>query len=638
MSNLNNEMEIPLLSSHLDKINIYEKGKGKWFIKSHDIDGKEKLIIDETKNQKKIKEIIKQLFLFELTDNYGYPIDKIKTDEKVSLGREKRKADIVVYQEDGVTPLIIVIVKSPNERLNIPEIKSYLNAEGSPIVAATNGKVMTVLYRPYSKEFDDNLPDIPTYAEYLKVKDTENPTIEVVDIILNRRWTLEELEKKTRERQKSLRGTFELLEELVLANSGVDTFNEILKLIYVKLFDEWKALNGSNKELKFRKYKDPMITYRVISELFENAKQEWKGVFEMSEKIKLAPRHLNMCVTEMQEMKLLGTDLRIVDEAFEYLIPNSLRSKDGIYSIPKVLTDAIVKMLNPHDWEHIISIAYDNTHFLMSIIQHIQNKYYENEEVKHTYAERYLWVVNSNDKDIKISNMIMLFSGINKSHIYRENPLEYVMWNDRLKDDLRREGLTNDNKYKELIFDIVIAVPPFKETIEDPLVKSFYEILPEDKKKPGVKVDSYLLFIERALDMLRPSGRLAIVLPRKVFDNNRVLEFIYKRARVLAVVDLHENTFRPYTRIKTSLVILRKWSEEELDEEGNPKIKDYPIFYTVSKIPLKSNSGNYIFVKDENGNITYRTDLFDIADKFVKWGKSRLEEDGNFDFLFDIKV
>jgi type I restriction enzyme M protein len=221
----NAQTELSLLASHLDKLKIYEKDKGKWFIKSHDAYGKEKLVFDENKNQKRPEEIVRQLFLFELTDNYGYPIDKIKVEEKVSFGREKKRADIVVYQEDGITPWILVEVKAPHEKLNIPQLKSYLNAEGSPIGVAVNGKEITILYRPYPKEFDDNLPDIPTYTEYLEVKDTKNPAIEVADIVLSRKWTLEELEKKSREKKKSLREIIELLEELVLANSGVDSFN-----------------------------------------------------------------------------------------------------------------------------------------------------------------------------------------------------------------------------------------------------------------------------------------------------------------------------------------------------------------------------------------------------------------------------
>ncbi len=127
----NAQTELSLLASHLNKLKVYEKDKGKWYIRSHDAYEKEKLVLDENKNQKRPEEIVRQLFLFELTDNYSYSEENIKVEEKVSFGREKKRADVVVYQQDGITPWIIVEVKAPNEKLNIPQLKSYLNAEGS---------------------------------------------------------------------------------------------------------------------------------------------------------------------------------------------------------------------------------------------------------------------------------------------------------------------------------------------------------------------------------------------------------------------------------------------------------------------------------------------------------------------------
>ncbi|MGB9615437.1 MAG: type I restriction enzyme HsdR N-terminal domain-containing protein, partial [Fervidobacterium sp.] len=304
------ETEIPLLSSHLSKLEIYEKSQGEWYVKSHDSYAKEKLVFDENKNQRRPEEIVRQFLLFELTDNYGYPIDKIKVEESVSFGREKKRADIVVYQNDGITPWIIGEVKEPNERLNMPQLKSYLNAEGSPIGVAANGKEVTILYRPYPKEFEDNLPDIPTYTEYSEVKDSANPAIAVSEIVLTRNWTLERLKEVNKQRKRPLRNIIETLEELVLANSGVDSFNEIFRLIYAKLYDEHEAPNRKDHQLYFRKYKDPQVTYTEISKLFKGATGEWKGIFEKTEEIKLKPDHLNICVGEMQEMELFGTDLR----------------------------------------------------------------------------------------------------------------------------------------------------------------------------------------------------------------------------------------------------------------------------------------------------------------------------------------
>lgn len=647
----NAKTELPLLSNHLSKLKIYEKVKGKWYIKSHDAYGKEKLVFDENKNQKKPEEIVRQLFLFELTDNYGYPIDKIKVEEKVSFGREKKRADIVVYQQDGITPWILVEVKAPHEKLNIPQLKSYLNAEGSPIGVAVNGREMTILYRPYPKEFDDNLPDIPTYTEYLEVKDTENPAIEVADIVLNRKWTLEELEKKSKEKAGDLRGIIVTLEELVLANSGEDVFNEVFKLIYAKLYDEWEAKRRKNKELKFRKYKDPQTTYKVISKLFDQAKNRWRGIFETTEKIKLTPEHLSVCVGELMNIKLFFADLRIIDEAFEYLITKVAKGEKGQYFTPRVIIDVAVRMLNPHFNEYVIDPACGSAGFLIHTMQYIFEKYkIQDERDKIDYASYHLWGIDFDERTVKISKALMLIAGDGRSHIYKENSLEFTRWSEKLKTDLREEYLVRDDKFKELNFDILMTNPPFAGDIKEEGLKALYDIVPERKKKPGSKIDRHILFIERALDMIKPGGRLAIVLPQGVFNNTNdryIREFIMKKARILAVIGLHGNSFKPHTGTKTSLLVLRKWKEEELDEGGNPKIKDYPIFFAVSKIPFKDNSGNYIFVKDENGNLIfdekgnpiYQTDLFDIAEAFIKWGKERLKEgDSAFDFLDDVEV
>ncbi|MGC8691300.1 MAG: N-6 DNA methylase [Caldisericum sp.] len=646
------ETEIPLLSLHLPKLDVYEKSQGEWYIKSHDADGKEKLLFDENKSQRRPEEIVRQLFLFELTDNYGYPIEKIKVEESVSFGREKKRADIVVYQEDGITPWIIVEVKEPNERLNIPQLKSYLNAEGSPIGGAVNGKEITILYRPYPKEFEDNLPDIPTYTEYSEVKNSTNPAIDVSEIVLSRNWTLEKLKEVNKQKKRPLRDIIETLEELVLANSGVDSFNEIFKLIYAKLYDEHEAPNRKDHQLKFRKYKDPQVTYKEISDLFNGAKKEWKGIFEKTEEIKLKPDHLNICVGEMQEMELFGADLRIIDEAFEYLVPEVSKEKKGQYFTPRVIIDAAVKMLNPHRKEYVIDPACGSSGFIVHAMQYVWKKYHmEDKDVKSAYAGRYLWGIDFEEKATKIARALMLIAGDGKAHIYQENSLEFTRWSEGFKADLKKEELLYDESFKELNFDILLTNPPFAGDIQEHWLKALYnDILPENKIKTDSTVDRHILFVERALDMIKPGGRLAIVLPQGVFNNTNdkyIREFIMKKARILAVVGLHGNSFKPHTGTKTSLLFLRKWKEDEPDKGENPKLKDYPIFFAVSKIPMKDNSGNYVFVKDENGNMAFdeegnpvfQTDLFDIAEAFIKWGRERLKEgDIVFNFLNDVEV
>ncbi len=92
---------------------------------------------------------------------------------------------------------------------------------------------------------------------------------------------------------------------------------------------------------------------------------------------------------------------------------------------------------------------------------------------------------------------------------------------------------------------------------------------------------------------------MAIVLPQGRFNNTSdkaIREFIANKTRILAVIGLHVNTFKPHTGTKTSVLFLQKW-----DKKICPRKDDYPIFFAVSEKSGKDNSGEYSYVKNGNG-------------------------------------
>ena len=110
------------------------------------------------------------------------------------------------------------------------------------------------------------------------------------------------------------------------------------------------------------------------------------------------------------------------------------------------------------------------------------------------------------------------------------------------------------------------------------------------------KVGRDVLFIERNLNFLKPGGRMAIVLPQGRFNNSSdkyIRDFIAERCRILAVVGLHGNVFKPHTGTKTSVLFVQKW-----DDELCPKKEDYPIFFATMQKPSKDNSGEKIYLID----------------------------------------
>jgi len=420
---------------------------------------------------------------------------------------------------------------------------------------------------------------------------------------------------------------------------------------YAKLFDEKEAKNRPNEELHFRKSPtgNPDETKRSIDELFDLAKREWPDIFDRTAKINLSAEHLSVCVGELQDVRLFGSNLRVIDEAFEYLVPDVSKKKKGQFFTPRVVIDMCVQMLNPRNKEYVIDTACGSAGFLVHTMQHVW-KSLGTKEAEREYASRYLFGIDFDEKSTKISRAIMLIAGDGKSHIYKTSSLDTRDWPSAMKDELKRLGLVqelddfdanrhNQETLQHLNFDVLLANPPFAGEIKERHLLAQYELGKNSKGKIPKKVERHLLFIERNLEVVRPGGRLAVVLPQGIFNNTSaeyIRQYMLKKARVLAVVGLHVNSFKPHTGTKTSVIFLQKWNEDELDEGGNPKVEDYPIFFATQKQSFKDNSGDYIFekdkdgqvIQDEDGNPKYLSDLDEIADAFVDWGKEQ-----GFNFL-----
>ena len=179
------ESKLNFFKIHTNKIKIYKKEQGKFYLKSYDKNDCEKLIYDEKTNKGAPEEIIRQLLLFEIIDGKKYPKERIEIEKSIQFGREikKKRADIVIYQKDLKTAWVICEVKAINEKNNLQQLKSYINGEGSPIGIATNGEELLSFLRPYPREFENLGDTIPTNDEYLEVENSKNPLEDLLKIL-----------------------------------------------------------------------------------------------------------------------------------------------------------------------------------------------------------------------------------------------------------------------------------------------------------------------------------------------------------------------------------------------------------------------------------------------------------------------
>jgi len=561
-----------------------ESGKTKYFLKSFIpfSSGKEEVQVYSDDGKAAPEEIVRQLWVYKLIHQYDYKADQMELEKSVQFGTEigTKAADIVVYTNNTkITPKIIIETKKPKRKDGIEQLKSYLNAEGSPVGVWSNGSDRIILYRPYPREFDDTLYDIP--------KKDEQP-----QDVLEKKKTLLDLRKDF-----NFKKIVQDLEELVLADSGVDEFNEIFKLIFAKIWDEKEAEeNRANKKVEFSKAIDPEITYERINKLFHKAMEEWPGVFDENENIKLRKDHLQVCIGPIEGVRLLGSNLRIMDDAFEYLLPTEAKKKKGQFFTPRHVVEMCVRMLNPKKTEFVMDPACGSASFLL----HAMNWCYpadsteKREQRKHRYASKYLWGIDFEARAAKTSRALMLIAGDGHTNIFGPdvNSLDPTTWyatasGQQLMQSLRNTRLLvnripandplNDEEkawdyFHQMKFDVVLANPPFAGEVKDKKMLAHYDLArPALKraKNKAAKEERDVLFIERILRFVKPGGRAAIVLPQGKFNNSSlafIREWILRKARLLAVVGLHPNTFKPHTGTKTSVLFVQKYTDDQLSE------------------------------------------------------------------------
>ncbi|MBU4186396.1 MAG: N-6 DNA methylase [Proteobacteria bacterium] len=559
-----------------------DAGKTKYYLKSFVpfSSGKEEIQVHVEGGKSAPEEIVRQLWVYKLIHQYGYQPDEIDLEMNVQFGTEvgTKAADIIVYTDSTKeTPKIIIECKKPKRKDGIEQLKSYMNAKGAPVAVWSNGSDRVLLYRPYPAGYDDTLVEIPRREETPK------------DVIEKRR-TLSHLETNF-----NFKEILYDIEELALANYGDGVFEEIFKLIFAKIYDEIEAEDRPDKEVLFQKFGDAELTYNRINSLLQKAIEKWPGIFKPGEKIELKPSQLSICIGPMILVRLMGSNLRIMDDAFEYLVPSVLKKKDGQFFTPRHIIDMCVRMLNPKRKEYIIDPACGSSGFLL----HAMDWCYpaktddKRETRKYKYASKYLWGIDISEKSAKTSRALMLIAGDGHSKIFgpRISSLDPSDWLETrtgqlLIEALRKERLLKtmpDNqeliddekdawKYlDELKFDIVLTNPPFAGEVPGKKLLKRYELARRvikragDKKTPVEELD--VLFIERVLKMLKPGGRAAIVLPQGKFNNSSlafIREWILKKARLLAVVGLHPNTFKPHTGTKTSVLFLQKYTAQSL--------------------------------------------------------------------------
>lgn len=598
-------------------------------------------LVRDKEVQLKSEERTRQLWLARLIDKLGYARSRIAIEYPITFGRDSSKrADIVVFDADRPTvPYIIVEVKQPKYKDGKEQLRSYAHATGAPLAVWSDGILAEVWHRKN-----------PNYFMPIHELPRADQTIEQV---VDQPWTIQTLIDLEEERVKegkfarSLRDLIEDMEDEVLANAGVDVFEEVFKLIFTKLYDEMNSHRLGNA-LRFRNQNTAAQLKVAIQNLFDEAKKKWPGVFLDDERIRLSPDHLQVCVGSLEEWKLFNSNLDVIDDAFEYLVSKSSKGEKGQYFTPRWVIDMCVKMMNPKEGETVVDTACGSAGFTVHSMFHVWRQIMRamGREESHLftmeakpnrcidYVRDNVFAIDFDEKSVRVSRCLNLIAGDGETNVLHLNTLDWTKWDETVKQDdwqdtygdgWRRLRKLRENPrqtdYRSFGFDVLMANPPFAGDIKQSDMLSPYDLAHKKNGKLERAVARDLLFIERNLDFLKPGGRMAVVLPQGRFNNSsdqRLREFIMERCRILAVVGLHPNTFKPHTGTKTSVLLVQKWNDDPAKGPLCPRVEDYNIFFATQQVESVDNSGRKVyrknadgtFMRDTHGHFVVSHDLF----------------------------
>lgn len=366
-------------------------------------------------------EAVRQLYLMVLIQDFSYPVNRIAIEYPIAIGRDTKRAYICIFDKDRTTvPYFLVELKKPKLKDGKEKLKGYCNATGAPIGVRTNGDSIS-WYRRKDPNYFEDIPRIPTSLE--KLSD-----------VLSERWTIDDLVKydKLVNEKKSLKDLIFEREDEVLANAGVDVFEELFKLIFTKLYDEMEGGRDKKRHLVFKNYGHTETELKTkIQELFDKARSKWEGVFNDDAKLQLTPSHLAVCISSLEGMKLFNSNLDVVDEAFEYLINKSSKGEKGQYFTTRYVIDMWAKMLNPQEHETLIDTAAGNCGFPVHSIFYVWEQIMQQEGMNKShlftleqkplrctdYVQDKVFAIDFDEKAVRVGRMLNLIAGDGQTQI-----------------------------------------------------------------------------------------------------------------------------------------------------------------------------------------------------------------------------
>ena len=585
--------------------------------------GKLRCVVSGKLRQDTPEENVRQRIARSLLDNYGYEKADIEIEFTINQGSKKPRVDIAIFppntehKQENIK--IIVECKreeiKPTDRDNgVEQLKSYISACLNTKFGMWIGSELQV----WEKIIDKNeyklepVTDIPRFGFEAPQPLSFGELVPAQDELI---------------------AVFKRCHNYIHGNQGIQkeqAFQELLKIIFCKVYDEDTAIDTmrffiGNKERRSEIGQRQLR--QTIESLYEAVKQRYPYIFDKEESIRLENRVLAYLVGEMQRFSFLQTEADVKGTAYEQLVGSNLRGDHGEFFTPRNVCEMAsrmalltypqkewlnLKILDPTCGTGGFLVATMNV--LKEVIREQQLKKWRNNESKaeeettrilKQTANSNLLGIDFNPILVRAAQMNLVMHGDGSTNVFHANSLlPPGEWPSTPPNDVA-------NYVKPNNFDVIVTNPPFGSNIaiDDSHILDQFEIarLATTGNQASGSLPPEQLFIERCLYLLKPSGRLAIVLPDSILSNPGLAtlrRWILKKARIIASVDLPQVTFEPYTGTQTSVLLLQKKTEAEIQlEEQLGQPKDYQVFMTMPQAVGHDRRGNVHYLRTPEGDL-----------------------------------
>jgi len=605
-------------------------------------DGKIVCILDGAILEPTPEELVRQQYIATLIDEYGYNKNVIRREVPIYHGRSEARdaagnpirADLVVYLDRAAAATkdqgrikFVVECKKPDEESGYAQLVSYIFNTNAPGGVWTNGDDTTI-YR-----VDRTNSSL--------VKATELPRA-------GEDWgSVDRRAKADLVRPRDIRRLFRVCNNKLfgrgMENSDYDLTMDMVRILLAKIQDESEPGAYPNFYVTPAEYESAegvAAAAKRVRDLFERFAEQYRSVFPEGEKIEVPDAAIVEVVAVLQPWTLVAAyddaeDWDLMGAAYEQYTHSNLKRQRGQFFTNRLIVNLMVQMTAPQIGERILDPAGGSGGFVTAAFRYLRHLVIDETTEGSARRERMLSNVKESvflseisPRLVKLAKTAMLLNGDGHAGMTRGNSLGPY---DELDDWLKARC----NRHQP---DVILTNPPFAgqnsdSRISDPrILVSFDSARRFTVEGDDITVTSdvlqsqapEILFFERAIDWLKPGGRLAIVLPKGFLDTTQLYpsrDLLFREARLDAVITLHKSSFQPDTGVRTCILLLTKY------KDGEDRNAEYDIFMAASQKIGQDSEGVPIFKTGDDGTQTgdLDHDLDEIEADFFAQRQGRLE-------------